>query len=453
MKKNYFLIFLSILIFVGCKSDDDAYVGLQIQTRPDTVQVFQNSFIEIDVFSNDSNIPKIGTLTVTNSIYANIIILNNGTPTDPSDDKIIYTPTTDYLGTDSFVYTICSSELQCATGTVTVTILPASPVIYNPDALPYPKLSDYNFFEGDLKNLNPVSGVIPYDLNSTLFSDYARKKRFVWMPNGSKATYNSDYTPLDFPIGAFLIKNFYYENVLPNNTTQIIETRLMYFTESGWEFAEYVWNADQTDASFTIDGSFVPLDWDEAGTTKSVNYRVPSRAECFTCHNKFGTPVPIGPKPQNLNKNYSYPEGTTNQLEKWVNSGYLDSDYPEIIESTVAWDDTLQPLDLRARSYFDINCAHCHSEESYCEYRPMRFAFHESEIPSNMGICVQPDTNLGSAYPLTVNPGNAAGSVVMFRMSSIEEQYRMPVLGRTLQHTEGIALITEWINGLTDRCN
>jgi len=452
MKKNYLNLLLIGLTLIACKSEDDDYVALQIQTRADTAQVFQNSFVEIAVLANDNNIPETGVLTVTNSTYATISILDNNTPNNPSDDKIRYTPTSNYLGTDSFVYTICSSNNNCATGTVTVTILPASPVIYNPDDLPYPNLSDYNFFEGDLKNLEPVSGVIPYDLNSALFSDYAHKKRFVWMPNGSKASYDTDYKPLNFPVGAFLIKNFYYDNVLPTGNTRIIETRIMYFTDSGWEFAEYVWNDEQTEATFTTNGSFVNLDWNEAGTIKNVNYRVPARAECFTCHNKFGTPVPIGPKPQNLNKNYVYQDGTSNQLQKWVDLGYLNADYPGNIDTMVAWDDTSESLTMRARSYLDINCAHCHSEESYCEYRPMRFAYNENELASNMGICVEPDTNIGDEYPLIMNPANAEASVVVFRMTSVEEQYRMPLLGRTLQHTEGVALITEWINSLTDRC-
>ncbi|EGV43183.1 hypothetical protein BZARG_1097 [Bizionia argentinensis JUB59] len=453
MKQNNLFLLAFVVFIFACNSDDYDYISIQIKTQNDSTQVYQNSFIEIDVFSNDTNIPKTGVLTISNSSNATISVMDNGTPENPSDDKILYTPTSNFLGIDNFAYTICSLGENCATATVSVTVLPASPVVYDPVSLPYPKLSDYKFFEGELKNLEPVSGVIPYDLNSGLFSDYAKKKRFLWIPNGSKATYNSDYTPLDFPIGTFLIKNFYYENVLPTGNTKIIETRLMYFTESGWEFAEYVWNTNQTEATFTVNGSFSTIDWIDSGTTKSVNYRVPSRTECFTCHNKFGTPIPIGPKPQNLNKDYNYPEGTTNQLEKWVEYGYLDSSYPENIDTTVAWDDSLQPLDLRARSYFDINCAHCHSEESHCEYRPMRFAFEESELARNMGICVPPETNMGSAYPLIINPGNPSGSVAIFRMSAVEEQYRMPILGRSLQHTEGILLITEWINSLTDRCN
>ena len=453
--RNYLKAFslLGIICFhFSCSDDDSSYIPLTISTNPDSAEVFQNTNVEIDVLANDLNIPDSGSLTVSSSPNATIEVLTNNTANNPSDDTILYTPNGVFSGEDVFQYTICDNSQNCVTGTVTVTVKPVTPVNYDPNNFPYNTLSEYNFFEGDLKNLNPVFGVLPYDINSPLFSDYAHKKRFVWMPNGSKAVYENDYSPLNFPIGTFLIKNFYYENVLPSGNTKIIETRLMYVTSEGWEFAKYVWNEAQNEAFFSNDGSFIDFDWVENAETKSVNYRIPSRAECFTCHNKFGDPQPIGPKPQNLNKVYPYDDGHLNQLQKWVDFGYLEDSYPDNIETTVAWDDTTQPIDLRVRSYIDINCAHCHADQSYCEYRPMRFAFNTNDDLTNMGVCVEPDTNIGNEYPLIMNPGDADASVVMFRISSVEEQYRMPLLGRTLQHTEGIELIRNWMNSLPDRC-
>jgi uncharacterized repeat protein (TIGR03806 family) len=317
--------------------------------------------------------------------------------------------------------------------------------------IPYETLSEYNFFDGVMKDLDPSYGVLPYNLNSTLFTDYALKKRFVWMPNGSKANYESDFTTLDFPVGSVLIKNFYYDNVQPSNTTRIIETRLMYFTEEGWDFAEYVWNDEQTEATFTTQGSFTDVEWSENGITNNVTYRVPSRNECFSCHNKFGTPLPIGPKPHNLNRDLNYEDGIANQLQKWIEVGYLENNLPASIVSTVKWSDETLDLDLRVRSYLDINCAHCHSEQSYCEYRPMRFAFNENEDDTNKGVCVEPDTQIAGTTHI-VAPGNIEASVLRFRLSSIEEQNRMPLLGRTLKHEEGVRLIEEWINSLSGEC-
>lgn len=45
-------------------------------------------------------------------------------------------------------------------------------------------------FTGDLSAFQPNEGVLPYDLNSPLFTDYAEKARFVWMPKGVAAGYD-----------------------------------------------------------------------------------------------------------------------------------------------------------------------------------------------------------------------------------------------------------------------
>lgn len=328
-----------------------------------------------------------------------------------------------------------------------------SPVVFNLDNMPYNNLSEYNFFDGDLKELNPVYGVLPYDLNSTLFSDYANKKRFVWMPNNVKANYINDHTTLSFPVGTVLIKNFYYENVQPNNNTKIIETRLMYKKENGWDFANYLWNDEQTEASYTNQGHPINIEWIKEGETKSITYRVPSRGECFTCHNKFDVPGPIGPKPQNLNKNYQYIDGSTNQLSKWANFGYLESNYPNNIVSTVSYSDTSKSLELRARSYVDINCAHCHFPQGYCEYRPIRFEFYLTEDLTNMGVCVEPEIDIGNGLTNIISPNNYIRSALHFRINSTEEAYRMPFIGRTIVHDEGVQLMKEWINSLQQTCN
>jgi hypothetical protein len=222
-------------------------------------------------------------------------------------------------------------------------------------------------------------------------------------------------------------------------------------TDEGWDFAKYVWNDEQTEATFTNDGSFKSIEWIENSQLKTVNYRIPSKNECFTCHNKFGTPLPIGPKPQNINKEYNYSEGLKNQLNKWIEVGYLENTIPSNIVSTVNWEDESLPLEIRARSYIDINCAHCHSDESYCEYRSMRFAFNENDNQENMGICVDADTQVEGLTTI-VTPNNFNESILHFRINSVQDQYRMPLLGRTLKHVEGVRLIEEWINSLNIDC-
>jgi len=346
--------------------------------------------------------------------------------------------------------------ISCSENEVSESYIPAvSPVNYNLDAFPYNQLSDYNFFEGNLENQSPVLGVIPYKPISTLFTDYAKKKRFIWMPNNTSANFISDHEILDFPVGTIIIKTFYYNNVLPSNTTKIIETRLLIKKVSGWIFSDYVWNNEQTEAVLDNSGSNVNIDFLEQGIQKSTNYRIPSQSECLTCHKKSNIAIPIGVKPQNLNSNYTYnSEGSLNQLQKLINEGYLNNvDYTNV-NSVVDWKDLSQPLQLRARSYLDINCAHCHSDNSHCSYRPIRLSFNDTEnSDDNIGICVVPDEDVNSVLTHVVSPGRPERSVLSYRMNSTEESVKMPLIGRNLVDEQAVSLINEWIDELTQVCD
>ncbi|MCB9297807.1 MAG: cadherin-like domain-containing protein [Lewinellaceae bacterium] len=57
---------------------------------------------------------------------------DNGTPTDPTDDTVDYTPNPDFNGTDMFTYEICDSNGDCDQAVATVTINPVNDL---PDAV------------------------------------------------------------------------------------------------------------------------------------------------------------------------------------------------------------------------------------------------------------------------------------------------------------------------------
>ncbi len=285
------------------------------------------------------------------------------------------------------------------------------------------------------------------------------------MPKNSKGTFNGDGNVIELPLGAALIKNFYYENVqnmTPAGGSRIIETRVMIRKSEGWIFANYVWNEDQTEAFYDMAGSFTPVEWTGAdNVTKSTNYRIPSEEQCIVCHKtkavvngaEVTLHIPIGIEPQNLNFNYNYGATTKNQLTAWIEAGYLDGGFamPAAGNSAVNYSDVSKSLDLRARSYVDINCAHCHSADKHCDYRPLRFAFDEThENPANMGVCVETADMAGFAPALAtiVTPGNIGRSMLYHRLNTTNEGYRMPLHGRTVIHEEGIVLIEEWINSL-----
>ncbi|MBX2972507.1 MAG: hypothetical protein KF797_05350 [Flavobacteriales bacterium] len=326
-------------------------------------------------------------------------------------------------------------------------------LVLDVDQLPFQTLSEYRFFKGPMALHRPVPGVLPYEPINTLFTDYAHKLRFVWMPRGAQATYNGDHELLDFPDGAVLIKTFYYDRVLPADARRIIETRIMFKRDGRWAFANYVWNAEQTEATLDMNGSTTPVSWtDEGGHTRAIEYRIPSSAECHTCHKMNEQPVPIGPKPQNLNSPFAYRDGVQDQLARWTAEGYLSATRPKRIATMPRWDDPQANLNDRVRAYVDINCAHCHRDGGHCDYRSMRFAFNETADPANLGVCVPPDDALLPQHTHIVSPGNVPRSLLYYRMSSTNAAEAMPLLGRTIVHDEALDLITAWIGSMGTTC-
>lgn len=331
---------------------------------------------------------------------------------------------------------------------------PDTSVVFDIDQVPYSKLSDYRFFIGNLKNMKPNERVIPYEPITPLFSDYAHKKRFIWMMPDSSANYVNDTSLLDFPDGTVFIKNFYYDNVLPLHNRKILETRLLIKKNGEWIFADYIWNSSQTEAYYSLNGSYQQVDWkDDNGNTKSVNFRIPSEAECHTCHKSNNQNTPIIPKPLHLNKVFPYPDGAMNQLQKLQEVGYLNGTIPPNVYSVVDWMDVTQPLEMRMRSYLDANCANCHSDEGHCYYRPIRLAFNKTDDPNNLGVCITPQQIITPQLTHIIARGNINKSVMYFRMNSLDAQYMMPLMGRSIVHQEAVDLLEEYINSLTPVCN
>jgi uncharacterized repeat protein (TIGR03806 family) len=325
-------------------------------------------------------------------------------------------------------------------------------VDFDLEQVPYSTLSAYGFFQGKMALMKPAEGVLPFEPISALFTDEAKKARFVWMPPGVRASYNGDHDVLNFPDGAMLLKNFYYDNAQPGGQRRLIETRMLFKRAGQWEIYNYVWNSAQTEAFLDQVGSTVPVSWiDEEGITRNIQYRIPSLVECQSCHRKSGLNTPIGPEPQNLNSDKWYASGRENQLKQWVRQGYLEPGYPKNITTVVDWKDPSQDIDLRARSYLDINCAHCHDEGRSCSYRAIRLGFDRTDDPVNLGVCVVPEEPV-SPFSHIVARGNVGRSVLHFRLTTDDEALRMPLIGRSIVDEEGVAMIEEWITSQGPPC-
>ncbi len=312
-------------------------------------------------------------------------------------------------------------------------------------------LSSYQFFKGDIKNLEPKDGVIPYELNSPLFSDYASKSRFIVLPKGSKITYQKENV-LTFPEGTIIIKNFFYpkDENQPTKGNRIIETRLLIKQDNEWKAYPYVWNEEQNDASLEITGASIPLKIKVKGhQALDFTYEVPNINQCKGCHEVNGQMSPIGPSARQLNKEINYGGHTNNQLSELKEMGLLEVSNQDIKEAhrMPNYFDEKISIEERAKAYLDINCAHCHNPSGPAKNSGLNLSWYNRES-SSYGYMKSPvAAGRGSGhFKYDIIPGKAKESILYFRMNSTDPGIMMPELGRKLIHKEGVELIKEWIN-------
>lgn len=316
---------------------------------------------------------------------------------------------------------------------------------------PYKRLSTYGFFEGQLRNLAPVKAVIMYQPASSLFTDYALKTRFVHFKEGTKARITS--SELELPIGTTLIKNFYYPVDFrnPNGDRKIVETRLMIHQKSGWEAYPYIWNESQTEAILKIVGGEIDIQFiDNQGQNQVINYLVPNKNQCKSCHNKSEQLVPIGVKTAQLNHELEIGEKSQNQLENWTSIGVLEGfEGSNAHPSWPNYETKKLGIDERARAYLNVNCAHCHQAEGPASTSGL-FLNYDQNDPLKLGINKTPvAAGIGAGkFKFDVVPGNAEESILLHRMNSTQMGVAMPEIGRSSVHHEGVELIRDWINSL-----
>ena len=308
------------------------------------------------------------------------------------------------------------------------------------------KLSDYSFFKDSSAQI-PHDEVIPYELISTLFSDYSYKQRWVYVPKNKKAKYEEDWV-FDFPTGSALIKTFYYpiDERNPSAGKQLLETRLLLRKEDGWEAVSYAWNEEQNEAYKKVAGKTINVGWtDFVGEEKEVRYRVPNVNQCKECHDADDKISPIGPKARNINKELEFEDGNFNQLVYWMNREIID-EYPLELNSPVDWMDESKDINDRVRSYLDVNCGHCHSPTGNANSTGLYLHLNETR-DIHLGKYKKPvATGRGSGgLKYSIVPGKPEESILLHRMESMDPGVMMPESGRALTHEEAVIMVREWI--------
>nr|WP_321225226.1 fibronectin type III domain-containing protein [uncultured Psychroserpens sp.] len=415
-RKIYLLVFITTLLF-NCSSDDDFVAACNEVTN-----VSSNSITSNSVTLTWDNISTAASYTIEYGISG--FSLGNGTlisTTQSNLDLVNLNANTSY---DVYIQTFCSvNNISMYTDVFSFTT--NSPTVITEFR---PTLSELNIFVGNLENLEPTPFAFEYDLNSTLFSDYSHKQRFIVLPAGEKMIYNGDGLPL-FPNNTLIAKTFYYNN---NETDlsqgkHIIETRVLIKIDGLWQTGDYKWNENQTEAVLNPNSSIVPVTWiDNNGETNSIDYVIPSDNQCFTCHRTNEQKRPIGPRLRTLNFNVD----GVNQLQSLIDNQLLDGlSSPSNVTILPKWDDINYSLEDRARAYLDINCAHCHTEGGYCETQSiLRLDYETTFIDSNIL--------------------ERKNSIIFRVSSSFQPGLTMPWIGTTVLHDEGVELILDYLDSL-----
>ncbi|MGX7926666.1 SO2930 family diheme c-type cytochrome [Tsuneonella sp. HG094] len=293
-------------------------------------------------------------------------------------------------------------------------------------------LSAFGFFADAAAQL-PSDGVVPYRLNTPLWSDGAEKLRFVYVPPGKRAAAAGEGL-LDLPVGSALIKTFAFSE---KGKRRLIETRLLLHRANGWVALPYLWNAEQTEATLAVTGARVAV---TTPAGEAIEYRVPNKNQCKECHGLSGAVVPIGPKARNLAADW---------LDGFAKTGHLDT-VPSVAHPLPLWENRAgATAETAARGYLDVNCAHCHRPGGSASNSGLDLRWEQSD-PKALGVMKRPVAagRGAGAFLFDIVPGKPAESIMVHRMASLEGGVAMPELGKATVDREGLAAVERWIAGL-----
>ena len=323
--------------------------------------------------------------------------------------------------------------------------LPSDPAASFP-----PLLSQTGAFS-DVAALTPSPGLIPFDVNSPLWTDGALKWRWIAVPTNAQIAFATS-APWVFPPGTVLVKHF---ELGVNDTNPAIrkriETRLLIVSSNGAAFgATYRWRADHQEADLLAGSLSENITVQTATGTRKHRWSYPSPSECLMCHNSQAGFV-LGPKTAQLNRDLAYAQSgvADNQLRAWNHLGLfgapLDENAISGLPKMFSLTNATASLEARARSHLDSNCAHCHRPGGPAH--ATFYARYELPLAQQGLINGRVSWSLDVWNPRVIAPGDAERSMILSRLTR-QDSFKMPPLGRNVTNAQAEQLFRAWINGM-----
>ena len=304
----------------------------------------------------------------------------------------------------------------------------------------------------------PVASLIPYAPNTPLWSDGAVKNRYMSVPNnGAPFSPNKQiaFAPTGtwtFPSGTVFVKTFQLQtNQSDPNSLLRLETRLLVRDTNGAVYGvTYKWRPDYSDADLLTTSSNQNIAITTPSGVVTQTWYYPSPSDCLQCHTPVANYV-LGVNTRQLNGNYGYPTGVTdNQLRTLNRLGLF---YPAIDEASIAGfehlssiTNTLASFEERARSYLDANCAQCHQPGGNGPTFDARYDTPLTNQNLIYGVLTQGSLGYDNAY--VVVPKDIWRSILYQRMNTTDATFKMPPLARNLVDSNAVSVVAGWINSL-----
>lgn len=310
------------------------------------------------------------------------------------------------------------------------------------------KLSETGLFRS-ASDHKMAAGVVPYSIHAELWADGAKADRFVAIPNSESI--RPKRSGWEFPKDSVLVKTLSLEMVTGKTESERrIETQILHFDGADWRAYAYEWNEDQTDATLVASGGkermFEVKDSLSPDGLRIHRWQFTGRAECLRCHSRWSGPV-LGFNTPQLNRKHQYDGLLASQLETMSHTGILSrriqgDSVPKFADPY----DKSADLNLRARSYLHVNCAHCHRPNAGSAI--MSKMNYDMPLEKAALVDVRPTQGtFGIHSANVVSPGDPFRSVLLYRMSKIGGG-RMPHVGSHEVDLQGIDLIHDWIGSL-----
>jgi hypothetical protein len=286
-----------------------------------------------------------------------------------------------------------------------------------PTALP-DKLSDAGLYS-DIAHKTLASRFTEFAPANVLWSDGADKHRWYSIPEGGVID-SSDMDHWKFPVGTQFFKEFALSGMR-------LETRLVWHVadtgdrEKDYLLGAYVWNDDESEATFVKDGQ---------DDLRGTDHDAPAADTCWKCH--------VGDQGHVLG---------LSALQAGDVSALPLSDPPPA--------GTTFSAPNRALGYMHANCGHCHNPggSAWVDSRMvLRLSVGEHDAAATelyqttVGVALQQWT--GHGYTERIVAGDPDASAVAFRISQRTMNMQMPPLATEYVDPTGIDLVRAWISSL-----